>query len=209
MALTIVVPKKDKKKNNTLFVILCVLIVILLLANIGAAIYIVTGGTKYGSPSFKADNRYVIGYVMNDDKATTDAITFADNELSPGAQVNKMLRIENYGLKAKYIRLYCEFQISFDGENYESKDFLNFDLRRSSSLIKNSSDNKFYYLNSLERNTYLDLFASFQIKTELSGDDLYEQQYAKTNYYKIIIRIDTIDSSGETINPDAVDEIWK
>lgn len=211
MATSIILSKKQKKKETVIFTILCILIVILLIANIWAFIYIVNGGTRYGSPSFMSDNKRVIGHVLDNQKATNDILTLDDDEtLNPGSVTYRSIQIENYGNQELYLRMYCEFQVSIDNENFETKDFIDLIVDNADeNWIKSSIDNKYYSTVSLGGNSTINMDIELMLKPELGTDDLYDEY--RTCHYKLFIHIETLNSNGITINKtsEAIADSWK
>lgn len=210
MAKSIVLSKKQKKKETIIFVILCILIVILLLGNIWALVYILNGGTKHGSPSFISTDKHIIGHVLDNQKATNDIITLDDEVLNPGSASSRSLQIENYGRNEFYLRMYCEFQVTIDEKNFETKDFIDFVIDSADgNWIKSSTDNKYYSTVSLQARTNMNFDCKFILKPELGQDDLYDEY--RTCKYKLYLHIETLNSAGVVIDKtsEGIANSWK
>ena len=210
MAKSLIIVKKDKRRERIVFTILCVLIAILLVFNIVALVYILTHNTKHGSPSFIADNKYVIGYVKAGGEYTKNTITFDDELLFPGTQTTKTVRFENYGGKNYYIRIYAQFQVNVNGKSFETQDnFVEINITNGNTKwIKSATDEKIYFTDEFAGHSEIDVDLTINLRNSLDNDDFNENY--KDKPYRLNICIETT-NTNITLDktPEGIENSWK
>ncbi len=206
MAKSVVIVKKDKKREQTIFIILCILIAILLIGNILAFVFLLSKNTKFGSPSIVSDNKYVIGYLKAGGEYTKNTITFEDELIFPGTQTKKTIRLENTGKSSFYIRIYAFFQVKFEGEDFQTKNFVEL-IVDDPNWIKSSTDEKVYYLNKLNGKSTVDLDVAIKIYDHLNYQD-FEEKY-KDCTYRLNVMVETRTNLSLNNSAEEIENSWE